>query len=150
MEDAISQGAAAHEMEQGQEAAMNPEGLAWSGVTGTASPPQLFRLRSLWSKSGETVAHLKNCRHRFCLECEELGRVLLGNKTGGPGHGELYRLSPEHSTLSIKQRGPSSVLPRHAENAMKEQCGVLLVGHKGIVAKLERPCWDEGRRCGHI
>lgn len=110
MEDAISQEAAAHGMEQGQEVAMNPEGLAWSGVTGTASQPQLFRLRSLWSKSGETVAHLKNCRHRFCLECEELGRVLLGNKTGGPGHGELYRLSPEHSTLSIKQRGPSSVL----------------------------------------
>lgn len=57
MEDRTSLGAAAHGMEQGQEVAVDPEGLAWSGVTGVASPP-LFRLRGLWSP-GETVTHLK-------------------------------------------------------------------------------------------
>lgn len=34
-------------MEQGQEAAMDPEGLAWSGVTGAAKEP----LERAWGNS---------------------------------------------------------------------------------------------------
>lgn len=79
-------------MEQGQEAAMDPEGLAWSGVTGVAKEP----LERDWGNS-----RLSEDLQAWVLS----GVWRAGNKTGGLHRGQVTVSStgvslPRHSTVT--------------------------------------------------
>lgn len=76
-------GAARHGVGQrNKKAAVEPEGLAWSGG----------------GRSGRTIAPLKNSETSVLLECGELG-ILPGNKTGGLHRGQVIVRPTDLSTV---------------------------------------------------
>lgn len=68
--------------QRSKEAAVEPEGLAWS----------------VGGRSGRTIAHLKNSETSVLLECGELGMV-PGNKTGGLHRGQVIVGPTDLSTV---------------------------------------------------
>lgn len=91
-------------MEQGQEAAMDPEGLAWSGVTGAAEES----LEREWGNSrlsGDLQAWVLSGMLR-ARRGSRLG-IRQEGRTGSRLQSAPQALASLGTALSLKHRGPS-------------------------------------------